>query len=232
VSNLKLRIPDEWQGRVHSAHARYLLASFLKQPHDLPPDPGAGEARVSLSVPPRAIKILEGVTGDNPSVALRRLLASALPGLPQGMSVYKPLGSPSTILALPAMAAASPHVSERFLPARGTLPISPEEYWQRQERAEQAGGSSQPLHRLITTETLADRVAGVERGREVVVANQEGMSLLDWLSLLPGALLLGALVWAIFRKLAPSPSVSDLVLPSGGGVSVPRFKPWTPVVGG
>lgn len=80
--SLKLRIPDAWQGRLHSSEVTAWLANYLQRPGPLPADPGAGEARVSLSVPPRAVKILEGLTGETPSSALRRLIASRLYSLP------------------------------------------------------------------------------------------------------------------------------------------------------
>lgn len=79
---VKLRIPDAWEGRVHSADVRGWLQAFFQRPCPLPVDPGAGEARVSLSVPPRAVKVLEGITGDSASAALRRVIAAHSPALP------------------------------------------------------------------------------------------------------------------------------------------------------
>ncbi len=96
---IKLRIPDAWAGRVHSAWVRAQLQAFFQRPYALPPDPGAGSARVSLSISPRALKVLEGVTGDSASAGLRRLIAAqpALPSAPT-MPVF-PRSRPA--LALP-----------------------------------------------------------------------------------------------------------------------------------
>jgi len=98
---VKLRIPSVWEGRLHSAEVRYCLSVYLQRPHALPPDPGAGEVRVSLSVPPRAIKILEAVTGDSASAALRRLMSERLPALPSAIRRPAPAFPNSFKEALP-----------------------------------------------------------------------------------------------------------------------------------
>ena len=109
---MKLRIPDAWEGRLHSVAVRAWLQEFFQRPRPLPPDPGAGEARVSLSVPPRAIKVLEGLTGDSASGALRRLIAAHLPALPSSprMVVF---ARPGRALALPS-AWAEPEPASRI----------------------------------------------------------------------------------------------------------------------
>jgi hypothetical protein len=88
---VKLRIPDGWEGRIHSEDVRDWIQGYFQRPNSsLPHDPGAGNARVSLAIPRRAVKVLEGLTGDPPSVALRRVIAAnvlALPASRYGMSV-------------------------------------------------------------------------------------------------------------------------------------------------
>jgi hypothetical protein len=88
---VKLRIPIAWEGRIHSEDVRDWIQGYFQRPNSpLQPDPGAGSARVSLSIPPRAVKVLEGLTGDPPSVALRRVIASnvlALPAARYGMPI-------------------------------------------------------------------------------------------------------------------------------------------------
>jgi hypothetical protein len=96
---VKIRIPESWYGRVHSAEVRGWMQSWFRNPYSLPSDPGASEARISLALPSRAVKVLEGLTGDSPSVALRRLIAAHVPTLPA--SHY---GMPVAVLPEPRQA--------------------------------------------------------------------------------------------------------------------------------
>jgi len=95
---VKLRIPDAWEGRIHSEDVRNWLQGYFQRPNSpLPPDPGAGNARVSLTIPPRAVKVLEGLSDDPPSVALRRVIAAnvlALPAPRYGMLIAALPGPP------------------------------------------------------------------------------------------------------------------------------------------
>src|SRR2546425_3327878 len=125
---MKLRIPDAWEGRLHSADVRSWLAGFLQHPCPLSPDPGAGNARVSLSVPKRAIKILEGVTGDSASGALRRMIATRMSALPAASArkpaavFSEPSRHPVAYPALPAprrvQAGPPRRISRPFVPRR------------------------------------------------------------------------------------------------------------------
>jgi hypothetical protein len=45
------RIPDNMTGRLSSAEMRSWLTQFLHDPHPLPPDPGSGYERTSLTLP-------------------------------------------------------------------------------------------------------------------------------------------------------------------------------------
>jgi hypothetical protein len=127
--SIKLRIPNAWEGCVHSASVRVWLQDFFQQPRSLPPDPGVdGEARVSLSVPPRAIKVLEGLTGDSPSAALRRLIAGHVPAL-QSRSRLSVAALPGRAQALPPAWANPEPTSRTYGPSAlrcDSIQVSPE----------------------------------------------------------------------------------------------------------
>jgi hypothetical protein len=59
--------------QLSSAQMRSRLAAFLRQPHSLPPDPGAGENRVSFNLPRESVCDLAEFLRCSPSSALRRL---------------------------------------------------------------------------------------------------------------------------------------------------------------
>jgi hypothetical protein len=70
---VKIRIPYSWYGRVHSAEVRGWMQSWFQNPYALPIDPGAGEARISLALPSRAVKRylrFPNGTGARTSIAL------------------------------------------------------------------------------------------------------------------------------------------------------------------
>ncbi len=78
-----LRASHHLASAMSSRRATGWLADFFRQPHLLPPDPGAGEERISLSLPRRAVKTVAAMHDCSPSEALRRLAADRL-SLPQG----------------------------------------------------------------------------------------------------------------------------------------------------
>ena len=76
-----LRVPLGWQS-LGSANVRPMLATYLQRPTpDLPADPGPGDARLSLSLPSRAVKVVSALLNENESAALRRVIAASR-GLP------------------------------------------------------------------------------------------------------------------------------------------------------
>lgn len=81
-----LRVPLEWYGRISSDAVRAMLADFLQHPVPLPADLGPGDARISLSLPERAVKVISGLLNDTESGALRRIIAHSfnmgLPSVP------------------------------------------------------------------------------------------------------------------------------------------------------
>lgn len=76
-----VRVPDSWAG-VGSADVRAMLAGFLQHPAKLPPDPGPGDARLSLSLPARAVKVVAALLDESESGALRRVIAASRGELP------------------------------------------------------------------------------------------------------------------------------------------------------
>lgn len=141
---VKLRIPDAWEGRIHSEEVRYMLQGWFQRPCPLPPDPGAGRARVSLNLPPRAVKVLEGLTGESPSVGLRRLIVAHVPTLPAPF-VGRPMAAlpeprQARFASFPAQGSAL--VTRPAWPARGQLvPVVP----LRPVKAEDIAGQVQEL---------------------------------------------------------------------------------------
>jgi hypothetical protein len=69
-----LRVPDAWAGHVTSARVRSILRQFRLRPGKLPPDPGAGDTRISLSLPCHELAGLSSALGSE-STVLRRLIA-------------------------------------------------------------------------------------------------------------------------------------------------------------
>lgn len=88
-NTITFRVPESWAGRLDSAAVRHWLAEFLQRPTpDLPADPGGGEARVTLAVPKRAVKVISGLLDCSESAALRRIIAANVGALPQARPRY------------------------------------------------------------------------------------------------------------------------------------------------
>jgi hypothetical protein len=106
-------MPRAWAG-VDSKSVRRWLVDFLQHPTpNLPPDPGAGERRVSLSLPKRQVKVVSGLLDEIESAALRRIIAARIGALPLARS-----------FSLPA-----PRVAESL---RSSVPVSrPVPIWRR-----------------------------------------------------------------------------------------------------
>jgi len=89
MQTFTLRIPGSWAGRLSSERVRDWLAAFLQRPTpNLPPDPGAGDSRVSLSLPKRAVKVVSGLLDETESGALRRIIAARVGALPSCPAQY------------------------------------------------------------------------------------------------------------------------------------------------
>lgn len=81
MATFSFRAPERWAGQLDSGRVRGWLQEYFRHPQPLPPDPGAGPSRLSLSLPERAVKVLEGLSGDSASGALRRLIAAHITSL-------------------------------------------------------------------------------------------------------------------------------------------------------
>jgi len=67
------RVPDNLRRDLDSPAMRVWLADFLAQPRALPPDPGAGEDRVSLTLPTQLVAAVARILRCSSSSALRRV---------------------------------------------------------------------------------------------------------------------------------------------------------------
>jgi hypothetical protein len=70
-----IRVPDAWHG-LDSDHLTRWLEDFFDCPYSLPDDPGAGQARVCLSVPAKLVQKLQRKVRCPAANALRRLAAA------------------------------------------------------------------------------------------------------------------------------------------------------------
>lgn len=74
MATVTFRIPEHWAGRVNSKKVQYWLTEYIKHPTSLPPDPGAGDLRVSISVSAQLARILRSVRVGSVGAALRRII--------------------------------------------------------------------------------------------------------------------------------------------------------------
>jgi hypothetical protein len=83
MATFTFRIPDSMAGRLSSPEVRSWLSQFLRNPRPLPPDPGSGYERISLTLPRGLVQTVAFDLRCTPSQALRRLALEHL-GLPEG----------------------------------------------------------------------------------------------------------------------------------------------------
>ena len=90
MTTFTLRASEEITTRLTSAEMRSWLHDFICQPHPLPPDPGSGYGRISLTLPADAVNAVATYSKSAVSSALRRVAAERL-GVesPSGPEVYK-----------------------------------------------------------------------------------------------------------------------------------------------
>jgi hypothetical protein len=88
MTTFTLRAPEEITRRLTSAEMRSWLHDFIYQPHPLPPDPGSGYGRISLTLPADVVNAVATYSKSDVSSALRRIAAERLgvvdPSGPQG----------------------------------------------------------------------------------------------------------------------------------------------------
>jgi hypothetical protein len=77
METFTFRIPESLAVQLTSAEMRTLLGDFLRQPCQLPPDPGAGGARLSLTLPVALVESVATYLRCSASTALRRVALGA-----------------------------------------------------------------------------------------------------------------------------------------------------------
>jgi len=70
---------------------RSWIAEFLRAPYSLPPDPGPGDDRISLTLPAESVHALAGFLRCSPSEALRRLALKATRPSPTVLAAQREL---------------------------------------------------------------------------------------------------------------------------------------------
>ena len=85
MTTVTLRVPESMAEHLTSAQMRSWLVDFLRRPHSLPPDPGPGERRLSLTLSREEVLQVAGFLRCSPSVALRCVAAERL-GISSGVA--------------------------------------------------------------------------------------------------------------------------------------------------
>jgi|SRR5579871_1000558 len=78
MTTFTLRAPEEITTRLSSAEMRSWLHDFIHHPHKLPPDPGSGYGRVSLTLAADAVNAVATYSDSAISSALRRIAVERL----------------------------------------------------------------------------------------------------------------------------------------------------------
>jgi len=78
MTTFTFRAPESMTARLTSAEMRSWLHDFICQPHPLPPDPGSGHGRVSLTLPADAVTAVAAYSKSAISSALRRIAVERL----------------------------------------------------------------------------------------------------------------------------------------------------------
>jgi hypothetical protein len=99
MTTFTLRASEETTARLTSAEMRLWLHDFICNPHPLPPDPGSGYGRVSLTLPADAVNVVAGYSKSAISSALRRIAAERLGS--QNQSGPRAYGADQTTDAIP-----------------------------------------------------------------------------------------------------------------------------------
>jgi hypothetical protein len=88
MTEFTVRTTTTLGSQLNSAQMRSWIAEFLRQPHRLPPDPGAGEHRSSLSLPGESVRDLAAYLRCSSSSALRRLALDAMRSSPAFLAAH------------------------------------------------------------------------------------------------------------------------------------------------
>lgn len=79
MKTFTLRGPEGIAERLCSSRMRSWLEDFIRYPHALPPDPGSGYERISLTLPKEVVEAAASLCGSSVSSTLRRISAERLP---------------------------------------------------------------------------------------------------------------------------------------------------------
>lgn len=224
MQTFSLRLPAPWAARLDSATVRAWLASYLRKPGPLPPDPGPGDARVSLSLPRPPVRTLAAMHDVPVSVALRRLVAfqsAALPGAAPSLL------SPGVTLALERPLAESldrQSSRPRAAPLESVEPnsgLSPRQVLILLRQTQRSVGISP--RRAAATGCVPARFRRMElrkqTGSSVQVYRGVGSRISWWRLSLVGVILALPLVPLLWGKASVVTSV----------VAGPAFVPWVPL---
>lgn len=209
METFSLRVPGQWAARLDSSTVRSWLGEFFRHPSPLRDDPGPGDARVSLSLPKKPVRMLAAMLDEKPSGALRRLVAHRLPLFGEGRVLEALEVAPGSLQEREVVAIEP----KPFVPSSNAPPFIPgsrgmarfeswHQYWDWQDRALLAA------HNAELSPNLETKPKGF-----------------PWIVLLLFIVLIGfpilAVVWVHRRG-------SDA---GTGAVSagVPSFVPWIPV---
>jgi hypothetical protein len=110
MTTFTLRMSSPMAARLNSGQMRSWIADFLRLPNSLPPDPGPGEDRISLTLPSESVHAVARFLRCSPSEALRRLALAAIGPFPAVAA------APRTLEPKDALWTA-PHVPARSRPA-------------------------------------------------------------------------------------------------------------------
>lgn len=198
-----IRVPSGWAPLLDSRSVAGWLADLFCHPRPLPDDPGPGDARVSLYLPRKAVRVLAAMTDSTEAVALRRLVALNAGMLPEG--------------SIPALPAPGGFIRpERELaaltssPGPGNGPARPLSIVLHHGRRYCVAfdGSLLPVEPAATSIPRVVRNAGIARWQDLV-------SILPPLVLVVGVFL--TVLLAIFGQKPPGPSTG-----------MPTYTSWTP----
>ncbi|MBZ5702591.1 MAG: hypothetical protein LAN84_12175 [Acidobacteriia bacterium] len=215
---ITLRVPSGWQS-LGSADVRSMLADYLQRPTpNLPADPGPGDARLSLSLPARAVKVVSALLNENETAALRRIIAASrgLPSTVQGHALLIERPRPRVIDV-------QPEKPRALLPASGDGPPAG---WEPRADAEWRRTIWANYPPEYKARLLGNAVPSPKPKPQRVKAPPEPLLAHLW-ACAPLRILFLAFVAVIFLAVysggAPR-RVSDSPEPKPG----PRFRPWSP----
>ena len=99
MATFTLRVPALLADSLRSAEMRSWLEDFIRKPHTLPPDPGPGDERISLTLPEPLVNAVSAYCACSPSAALRRVAAGQLAG-DEAQDQWADIGEPNSPIGI------------------------------------------------------------------------------------------------------------------------------------